>query len=144
FTDPVKAEAEWETWSVFGDLTWHVTDSLSLFGGLRWTVEDASMNDYSRQNSMGPAELPYFDPVSSSIARIDLDALMTDPFWSLFQSSVDYSAKDRSEDWSGRIGASWNISDDINVYTSASRGFVGSGIKFGRDSSPTNTFVNPS
>ena len=144
FTDPVKAEAEWETWAAFGDVTWHITDNLNLFAGLRWTMEDTRMNRYSRRVSIGPAEAPFYDVVNPDFVVIDLDALAADPLWSLFQSTTKFKAEDRAEDWSGRIGASWDVTDDINVYITASRGFVGSGIKFGRDSSPDNTFVDPS
>ncbi|MEA3299401.1 MAG: TonB-dependent receptor [Pseudomonadota bacterium] len=144
FTDPVRAEAKWETWAMFGDMTWHLSDRLNVFAGLRWTVEDTVMNDYSRTDSSGPAVAPFFMPINSNVAVIDMDALMADPFWSGLQGEENFNSKTSSEDWSGRIGASLSVTDEVNVYVTASRGFVGSGVKLGRDSRADNTFVDPS
>ncbi|MAT50851.1 MAG: hypothetical protein CMK32_06685 [Porticoccaceae bacterium] len=139
----VEAEATWTNWALFSDLTFRLTDSVELFGGLRWTQEDVDF-DYSRRNIIGPAEAPFFNPQSADFVNLDLDALLADPLWSLFQGVTEFSVTDRSEDWSGRIGVSWDATADVNFYVSASRGFIGSGISFGRVANLDNAIIDPS
>lgn len=139
--NPLSTEAQWENWSAFGDLTWHLTDSLRIFGGLRWTREDVEL-EYFRRNIRGPATQPYFNALNSDDVNLDLAALQRDfPF---FQQVTDFERDDRSEDWSGRLGVSWDVAQDVNLYASASRGFIGSGVNFGRNANFGNSIVYPS
>ncbi|MFA7553898.1 MAG: TonB-dependent receptor [Spongiibacteraceae bacterium] len=142
-TNPVSAEATWESWSIFADTTWYFAERWNVFVGLRWTQEDIEMK-YRRRDIIGPAESPYFNPLTDDFVVVDLPGLQADPLWSLFQRVTDFRREDRSEDWSGRIGFSWDFSDNTNAYISVSRGFVGSGVNFGRNAAKSNSIINPS
>ncbi len=139
--NPLSTEAQWENWSAFGDATWHITDTVRVFGGLRWTREDVEL-EYFRRNIRGPATAPYFDALNSDDVILDLPALQRD--FGFIQQVTDFERDDRSEDWSGRIGVSWDVTPDVNLYASASRGFIGSGVNFGRNANFDNSIVYPS
>ncbi|MFA7555014.1 MAG: TonB-dependent receptor [Spongiibacteraceae bacterium] len=139
--NPLEAEAVWEGWAMFGDATWQVTENVSIFAGLRWTSEDVEL-DYNRIDIRGPYTGAYITPNGNDVI-IDTDALLNSGY-AAFSSETNFKRKDRSEDWSGRLGISWDINYDVNMYASVSRGFIGSGVNFGRTATEANAIVDPS
>ena len=114
-----------ESFAVFADATFHVTDRLDLFGGIRWTTEDL---DGSLNNTAQLAPLSFADIAT----RYDSTnrALMTDDLF-VFPDGFDPTAigtDSKDDDFvSFRAGASYAFSDDVNGYASISRGHVGLG-----------------
>jgi iron complex outermembrane receptor protein len=141
--NPLDAEANWKSYSLFGDVTWHLTDQLKLFGGLRWTTEDVKLN-YFRRNIRGPAAAPYFVPVDTDTVTLNLAALQANPIWAGFQQVTTFDRDASADDVSGRIGLSFSVTPDVNVYSTASRGFVGLGVNFGRNATLANSLIKPS
>lgn len=139
--NPLDAEAVWEGWAVFGDATWNIAEDVDVFAGVRWTSEDVEL-DYTRTDWRGPYTAPYITADGDNVI-IDTAALLGSPF-AAFTQTTDFTRKDRSEDWSGRLGISWDITYDINVYASLSRGFIGSGVNYGRTATESNAIVDPS
>jgi iron complex outermembrane receptor protein len=153
FTLPaVDSHAEFDSYAVFGDVTFQVTESVEIFAGLRWSWQDMDL-DFLRNDWVGPAgswngvtlsPSPFFDNSNPDFVLVDGDALLANPLYAGFQSTTAFTREDRSEDWSGRIGASWDINPDFNVYASASRGFVAAGANVGRVTFRDNAILEPS
>ncbi|MFA7555270.1 MAG: TonB-dependent receptor [Spongiibacteraceae bacterium] len=151
--DPRTGKGNWKGGAIFGDMTVQITDTLSVFGGLRWTVEDLTV-DMNRQ--------AYRSPVGSGgvvlddeNVYIDLDTVL--PFVKFLEDNglapvgalglVDnqvFKKKDRSENWTGRLGLNWDMNEELRVYTSVSRGFVGAAGNLSRASTPDNYSLDPS
>ena len=89
-----------ETWAVYGQVGYDLTDSLNLHGSLRYTDEDKDI-DYLSTVFIGGFAVPLGDVEG-------------------FETSLD-------ENWSGHIGLDWNISDDTLLYARFSRGFKSGG-----------------
>jgi iron complex outermembrane recepter protein len=146
-SDAHTAEATWESAAIFGDVTWYLTDRFNVFAGLRWTWEDVDL-DYDRTDR-GVAAVPgqgWYEVLSESKVFIDPEACHPALTGAglCFANQTKFSRSESEDDWSGRIGASWDVSDFSNVYVSASRGFVGSGVNFGRTATYENSMLEPS
>ncbi len=89
-----------ETWSVYGQVEYDLTDNLNLHGSLRYTDEDKEI-DYLSTVIIGGT------PVPTGIV-------------SGFETSLE-------ENWSGHIGLDWTLSDDVLLYARFSRGFKSGG-----------------
>ncbi|MCB1695247.1 MAG: TonB-dependent receptor [Halioglobus sp.] len=104
-----------ESWSVFGEVTWHVSDSLRLIGGVRYTEEDKQVHKqltiYEYQTN-----IPETDP---SILFINRALLGT--------ANHDVRDKREEEDWSPAFTVQWDMCDDVMLYAKASRGFKAGG-----------------
>lgn len=87
--------------AVFGQGTLHITDKLDLILGLRGTKDEVDL-EYSRQPTPGTVFIP------GSVAM-----------------TYDQSLKNENISW--RLGGRYNVSDDIMVFASASRGYKGPG-----------------
>lgn len=150
----IDAEATWESMAAFADATWSVTDELKVFAGLRWTSEDLEL-DYQRDD--------WFFPFAPGIVTANGDSISVDtdllalanagavaaagaPAGTIIfgANATDFKREDRSEDWSGRLGLSYDFTYDINGYASISRGFIGSGVNYGRRASYDNSVLEPS
>ena len=40
FSERILIDGEYESYAAFGDVTWDITDTISLSGGLRWTRDE--------------------------------------------------------------------------------------------------------
>ena len=90
-----------ETWAVYGQVGYDLTDRLNLHGSLRYTDEDKDI-DY-----LSTVVIPGFGAVPLG----DIEG---------FETSLE-------ENWSGHIGLDWNISDSTMLYARFSRGFKSGG-----------------
>lgn len=146
-SDAHTAKATWESAAIFGDATWYLSDSFNVFAGLRFTWEDVDL-DYDRTDRRVAAvpDSAWYQVLTPSKVFIDPDAcaplFVTVGLCSATQTK--FSRSENSDDWSGRIGAAWDLSDSQNVYVSASRGFVGAGVNFGRTATYENSMLDPS
>ena len=112
-----------ETWSVFGQLEFDLSDTLTAVGGFRWIEEDKT-HEY-RSIFVG------FDPAATSA----LDPRVEEVF-----DGVDpYSGTRDDGNWSARIQLGYHPSDDLLFYASWNRGVKSGG--FNAPILPTAEFV---
>ncbi|MDJ0749133.1 MAG: TonB-dependent receptor [Woeseiaceae bacterium] len=95
-----------KAWSLFADLTYDLTDDLSVSIGGRYT-EDERSADIFRAQYLGAGGSPFFG--NSSAVEI------------LVQS--DYEAKRTYDDFTPRINFAFRLNDDTTVYAGYSEGF---------------------
>lgn len=109
FTAFTEANVDTETFAVFGDFTYDLTDRLSLSLGGRYTWDERSA-DILRQNYLGGGS-----PVFGG-AGIPFGAPGTD-----FQGTADF------DKFTPRASISFQPTPDHNLYASYSQGFKGGG-----------------
>ncbi len=107
---------ETESWAVFGQVDYELTDELTLVTGLRYTTDD---RDYHYERPVS-----YYGPLDPTDA--DGDGDLNDP--------IDDTL---SEDgFSGRIGLNYHLSADTLLYTSVSTGLRAGGFSASYNSKP--------
>ena len=95
-------DTEWKQWAIFGELTWHITDSIDLTGGARW---------FSRKmDKVYFVELPRYNPTDEGISTPNSD----------------------ENDWVPKVSLSWQVTDENMLYTLYSEGFRPGGTNRGR------------
>ena len=77
-----------ETWAVYGQVGYDLTDSLNLHGSLRYTDEDK--------------DIDYLSTVIIEWVAVPLGDVEG------FETSLD-------ENWSGHIGLDWHVSDHVHA-----------------------------
>ena len=127
FMETSAGENETESYSIFGDATWQLTDQLNFTAGIRYTHDeksftliDAGNNTFAGQGLIYPNIAQLSDPSISS--------------W--------------SEDWSnisGRIGLDYALNDEAMVFASISQGYKSGGYntRLTLEGSAANGFVSP-
>ena len=95
-----------KAWSLFADVTYDLTDDLSVSVGGRYT-EDERSADIFRAQYLGPGGSPFFG--NDTAVQI------------LVQS--DYEAERTYDDFSPRINFAYRLNDDASVYAGYSQGF---------------------
>lgn len=138
--DPRRGGAEWTSYAAFGDATIWLTDRINVFGGLRWTVEDLDV-DVDRDAFLIPINLV---PPGPGTYVLGDDFTFVNPAVAFQTADVKFTRSDRSEDWSGRLGLGWDVTENTNAYISASRGYVGAGSNYSRLATFQNSVINPS
>ena len=118
----VDGSNEDTTWAIFGDATIDLNENWSVFGGLRYTDEEL---DYSIANTDVIALLgaSYEESLSNYIAAAE--AAFTNP-------AIQYSGSVDADEVTGRIGATYNFSEDHSAYISYSTGYKGPGVNISR------------
>ncbi|QGP79778.1 TonB-dependent receptor [Sphingobium sp. CAP-1] len=104
-----QADVDTETYAIFGDFTFDISDQLSLSAGGRYTWDERRA-DILRQNYLGGGS-PVFDG-----AGIPFGAPSTN-----FRGSAKYKK------FTPRFSVSYKPTPDHNVYASYSKGFKGGG-----------------
>ncbi|MDH3926281.1 MAG: TonB-dependent receptor, partial [Xanthomonadales bacterium] len=95
-------DTEWKQWALFGELTWHITDSIDLTGGARW---------FSRKmDKVYFVELPRYNPTDEGLSTPSSD----------------------ENDWVPKVSLSWQITDENMLYGLYSEGFRPGGTNRGR------------
>ena len=89
-----------ETWAVYGQVGYDLTDRLNLHGSLRYTDEDK--------------DIDYLSTVVVQGFTVPLGEVEG------FETSLE-------ENWSGHIGLDWSVSDNTLLYARFSRGFKSGG-----------------
>jgi iron complex outermembrane receptor protein len=111
-----QQQDERETRAIYGQLTYNLTDKLSITGGVRYTEEDASLRLYS----VGPA-FTFFGP---EVCRLP-DTPDVDPVNCIRNMSDDYDAVTYN------VSLDYRISEDMLVYITSRRGFNAGGFNSG-------------
>ncbi len=120
-------EQDTDSWSVFTELTWNLTDTLRLTTGIRYSEDDKD---------------------AKKIGTLDnLSGILADPFFAILWgpaalnlAAVHEYEKSRSEDHTtGNVNLQWDATDEIMLYANWSNGYKAGG--FDEDNSLGREFV---
>jgi iron complex outermembrane recepter protein len=126
---------ETETLAVFGQATWHATDSLHITAGLRWTDEEKDADLFSTTSSTAPGYLPanFFGPGTPPIDLTTIPANLLGPgvpatdvalsriIDGIF-TPVDAKLSRRSINTDWLLNVSYDLNEDTMIFASASTG----------------------
>ena len=128
-----KTRFQSDSYAAFGEVTWHVTDTVDISGGLRYTYEEKE-GDYQADVSGGLA-----NPTAAQLRQKN----------SILRAQF-YSADDTDGSLSGRINVAWRYSDQVMPYLTVARaqksgGINMSGLPLQPDNLPalTTAVINP-
>ena len=103
-----SSDVDTSTWSIFGDFTYDLTDTVSLSFGGRYTEDDRTI-DLLRQRYFSAGFTPAFGGPDRPPTLIDADINATANF----------------TDFSPRASLTWEPTDEHTLYASYSQGFKG-------------------
>ena len=95
-----------ETWSIFGDFTYDLTDRLALTIGARYTEDTRTSQVLRRTYIGGFSEFFGGNPI-------------------LIATTSDFNGKADFDDFSPRVSLGYDLTDDRNVYFTYAQGFKG-------------------
>jgi iron complex outermembrane recepter protein len=119
-----EANSTTKSYAAFGQVTWHVTDSLSITPGLRYTYEEKEA-DYESVVSGGLA------PANPTLVGFKL----------ALARPQAYIADDSDGSFSGQINFAWKATEDILVYGNWAKGYKSGGLNL--SGLPVDTAGNP-
>ncbi len=96
----VTNKADNESFGIYADATWNVTEKLALIGGLRWSQDDKGWCSNTLQDDIGLGGGPTDGKLCSNET------------W---------------DEWTPRLVAQYDIGDDVMVFGSVARGYKGGG-----------------
>jgi len=116
FQDIASVQDE-QSYGVFGQVTFDVTEQISLIGGLRWNKID---KDYDYQNLAAPTPEQYFNDVLNNASVFLLaDAGLATAF--------PFSSETSDEELTYNATVQYRPNDDMQLYASYARGFKAGG-----------------
>ncbi len=101
-------EMDHKTWGAFASADYRITDDVTLTAGLRYTNEEKE------------AKVVNADPDAGGVACVDPD---------LASCSFD-DLSDEWRNWTPKLGVNWQVSDDVMLYASYTKGFRSGGVNF--------------
>lgn len=109
-----------DTYAAFGQMTWHMSEDLALTLGLRYSLEEKEAERSLR--FVEPGTNNTLDPSDPSFA-------LTAAAYDIVTSTQEHTVKEdlREEQWTPSINLSWDVSDDVMLYSSATIGYKGGG-----------------
>ncbi|MEL6363853.1 MAG: TonB-dependent receptor [Pseudomonadota bacterium] len=124
-----EGDVDTETWAIFGEFTYDLTDALSLTVGGRYTSDERTAA-IRRETFLG-APSPFFGN--------DLAVSLTTPVLDANNNEVvpNFNGNRTDTNFDPRIILAWRATDDVNLYASYSEGFKGGGFD------PRGNFANP-
>jgi iron complex outermembrane recepter protein len=120
-------DVDTETWALFGELTYDLTDALSLTLGGRYT-EDRRTSHIRRQTYLGVYS-PYFG--NAAAVNITPTVIVAGE-----EVVPNFRGSRTDEAFTPRVILAWQPSPDLNLYASYSQGFKGGGFD------PRGNFAN--
>ena len=126
-----------QSYAAYGQSTWHVTPEFHLTGGLRLTYEHKTGLYDSYAGTYGNDTLA---PLSSFPVglRATVAALRA-----TYAATDSYTASNNTFNVSGTVIAAYDVTPDVNVYASYSRGYKSPGINLIRKLPGVDIFVKP-
>jgi iron complex outermembrane receptor protein len=115
-TENMDNTGDFTNWGVFADLTYQLTDTLSLAGGLRYSADE---KEYSWQTNPSDFDWPVA-PIRLSYDPAETGADPAD-YYNKFTDSKDWSKT------TGRLVANWEFSDTAMTYLSYATGYKSGG-----------------
>ena len=122
-------EQEHESYAIFGQADYNLTDSLVLTAGLRWTYEDKDMTNVFTQDAP-----PVFSPAFPNWGFYGFPPLTPQP-------DVDEDFDD--DQVTGTVKVSWFMNNDIMFYGSYGTGYKAGGINTDRIPSQVSVLFDP-
>ncbi|BFM18054.1 TonB-dependent receptor [Maricurvus nonylphenolicus] len=118
FNRYVKLDQNTESWATFGQLTWHMSETLRSTFGLRYTSEEKTASHSSVVSDYGLTnKAPSSDPLAGALAGLFGEYVP--------HSFDDLKRKETSWTWSANL--QWDFSSMGMAYASASTGFKAGG-----------------
>ncbi|MBX3481846.1 MAG: TonB-dependent receptor, partial [Caulobacter sp.] len=126
-----------ETFAIFTDNTWSITEALKLTAGLRYTWSDKSLiTDYTTTGaSCNQAEASYTalaGIVGAATAQSIVGGLCLNSENTDFDALGTFKQQRSEEELTGTIKLAWNLNDDMMVYGSYARGYKSGGFNLDR------------
>ncbi|WGM37566.1 TonB-dependent receptor [Caulobacter sp. NIBR1757] len=126
-----------ETFALFTDNTWSITEAWKLTAGLRYSWSDKSLTtQYSTTGaSCDQAEAAYLTLVGlagAPTAQAIVGGLCLNAENNDFDALGKFTQKRSEEELTGTIKLAWNINDDIMTYASYARGYKSGGFNLDR------------
>lgn len=118
FSDTNSLRQKSNTFALFGQLEYKLTDNLNITGGVRWTHEIKSIDSKLTYSELGNG---YSGGTGSTVYNpplLDYD---------FSEATVGSLARQKSSMWSGKIALDYKPTPDTLVYASVSRGVKGPG-----------------
>ncbi|MBV1878446.1 MAG: TonB-dependent receptor [Pseudomonadales bacterium] len=127
-------------WSVFTHNVWHINDKWSLTLGARYSNETKEAT--TTINGSTPVDVSDTDAILVSLlnnsnneahctARVESGSLCNNASW---------KDEETEKEWTGTIKLAFAITDDINIYTSFSRGYKAGGFNLDQQSVEFDSF----
>lgn len=116
YTENVFVEGKYESYAVFADMTWSITDRFDLTAGLRYTQDEKEFGRFVQYNDFGIA---FAFPNET---RIDGNGNL-DPNGALGW----YFQEESWSELTPRVVLNYHINDDVMVYASWAEGFKAGG-----------------
>jgi len=113
-----------DSWSLFFDTTYELSDRLSLTGGLRYTREEKNFNTAFALSILNGGTIPPIPP-AGPLGGLTLPA--GTPFPPGSPASIPFADSATFDDLSPRIVVDYKATDDILLYASFSQGFKSGG-----------------
>lgn len=123
FTQGTSGSVDTESFAIFGDFSYDVTDRLALSVGGRWT-RDTKDAVVFKANYLGLGS----PIVGRSVAP--------------FQTLTDYTASKSFEEFTPRLSLSYALTEDFNIYGAYGRGFKSGGFDMRGDATATPATAN--
>jgi iron complex outermembrane recepter protein len=116
---------ESDSWAVFGQITWHISDAVRLNVGGRYTEEEKDADQGAHLYEKIPATEPFKPAPGTKLP--DAVVSIFDPLIEMGDGAHDNKLKLDEDDFSPTASLQWDASDDIMLYASFARGFKGGG-----------------
>ncbi|MFK8042641.1 TonB-dependent receptor [Congregibacter sp.] len=125
-----------ETLGVFAAADYDITDRLTLTAGLRYTDEEkyGDIASLAANQSAGIG----FDPEGNPTYAFDFRCNLVDSSEGFEVCPFDFNGKDDWQTWSPKVGASYALTDEAQIYGHWSRGFRSGGYNL-RNTTPLFT-----
>ena len=117
YTENIDVDGEYESWGVFGDVTYSILDNLDLTLGIRYTEDDKDFGRNVRYNEFGMWFA--FDET-----RIDANGNLVS-----FPDGTQgtFTQKESWDDTTGRAVLDYRVTEDVLLYASWAEGYKAGG-----------------
>lgn len=119
----VKYKIKDDTWAAFGDITYKLSDTVSVFGGLRYTHESIQDNDFQSAT--------FFNTVNNPAGGVFFNAV-TGVNSAPPVATRRFSLGSTTDNLSGRAGVQFQPTPEQNYYASYNRGYKGPAVDVSR------------
>jgi iron complex outermembrane recepter protein len=100
----ITNKADNESYGVYADATWNVTEKLALIGGLRWSYDDKDWCSNTLQDDVGLGGGP---------------------------TDGELCSNETWDEWTPRFVAQYDVGDDSMIFASVAKGYKGGGFNVG-------------
>jgi iron complex outermembrane receptor protein len=116
YSERIMVDGEYRSYAAFGDVTWDITDSLSLTAGLRWTRDEKEFSRYVEFNEFVIAFAFETETRIDAQGNYDPDGELG---W--------YTTDDSWEKTTPRVVLDWRVTDEVMLYASYAEGYKAGG-----------------